>query len=209
MSLKLRRAEFRGGAVDDRRGGVEVSQRRFEIGEARGAPGLRQKVAFGDNQPVGERDLADAFSVRTQCRNPVHRVDQRRHAGEPEPRREVRVGEKRVQNGRGFGERRRLEHDAGKNRQRARLPPRQDVAQGLDEIAAQGATDATAVDQDGVARQPLIKQMIEPDLAPFVDDHQRLGEFRRAQKPVDQRGLPRAEKPGDDVKSDRVAAGHD
>ena len=142
-----------------------------------GALGLRQKVALGDDQPVGERDLAHAFSARAQGRHPVHRVDQRRHAGEREPRRQLRVGEKRVQDGRGLGEPGRLEHDAGKGRQRARFPAREDVAQGLDEIAAQGAADAAAVDQDRVARQPLVKQMVEPDLAPFVDDHQRVGEF--------------------------------
>ena len=83
---------------------------------------------------------------------------------------------------------------------------RHDVAQRLDEIAAQGAADAAAVDEDGVAGQRLVQQMVEPDLAPFVDDHQRVGERRRAQEAVDQRGLAGAEKTGDDMKADRVAA---
>ena len=43
------------------------------------------------------------------------------------------------------------------------------------------------------------KQMIEADLAPFVDDDERLGEFGRAQQPIDQRRLACAEKAGDDM----------
>src|SRR5208337_4343971 len=86
---------------------------------------------------------------------------------------------------------------------------RHDVAQRIDEIAAQGAADAAAVDEDGVPGQRLVKQMVEPDLAPFVDDHQRVGERRRAQGAFAQRGLAGAEKTGDDMKADRVAARHD
>ena len=41
--------------------------------------------------------------------------------------------------------------------------------------------------------------MIEADLAPFVDDDERVGEFGLAQQAVEQRRLAGAEKAGDDA----------
>ena len=119
------------------------------------------------------------------------------------------LGEERMQDGRGLGKSRRLENNPAEPREHARFPAQKDVAKRLDEIVAERTADAAAADQDGVAVQPLVKQMVEPDLAPFVDDHQRVGERRAAQEAVDQRGLARAEKAGDDVKADRVLAAHD
>ena len=86
---------------------------------------------------------------------------------------------------------------------------RQHVAQRIEQIAAERTAHATAPDEDRVARHPLVKQMVEPDLAPFVDEDQRAGEFRGAQKAIDQRRLACAEKAGDDMKGDRIAPGHD
>ena len=50
--------------------------------------------------------------------------------------------------------------------------------------------------------------MVEPDLSPFVDDDERVGEFARAQQPVDQRGLAGAEKAGHDMQRNRLGLAH-
>ncbi len=50
--------------------------------------------------------------------------------------------------------------------------------------------------------------MVEPDLAPFVDDDEGAGELPFAQDPVEQRRLARAEKAGDDADGDRRRRRH-
>ena len=59
-----------------------------------------------------------------------------------------------------------------------------------------------------LALDRLEQQVVEPDLAPFVDDHQRVGEFARAEQAIDQRRLAGAEKAGDDVQRDRGSDAH-
>ena len=59
-----------------------------------------------------------------------------------------------MQDGGRLGEARRFEDDPAEGRQGARVSARYDVAQRLDEIAAQGAADAAAVDEDGVPSGP-------------------------------------------------------
>ena len=114
-----------------------------------------------------------------------------------------------MQDGRGLGEPRRLENNSPESRERAGFPAQKHVAQRLDKVAAKGAADAAAAHHDGLSGEPFVKQMVEPDLAPLVDDRQRVGELRSPEEAVDQRGLARAEKPGDDMKGDRVPAVHD
>ena len=164
--------------VEDRRDRIESGERPREFGEARGPRRFGDEVGLGDDEPVGERDLPLGLGPGRKRRPAVDRVDQGDDATKLEPDGEPRIGEERVEDRRGLGEAGRLEHDPVERRQRALVAPIENVAERLDEIAAQRATDAAAADQDGVARQALVEQMIEPDLAPFVDDDERTGKFR-------------------------------
>ena len=107
-----------------------------------------------------------------------------------------------MENGRRLCKPGRLQHDPPERRQRP-VAPRQRVAQGVDQIAAERAADAAAVDEKDVAGEAFVEQVVEPDFAPFVDHHQRVGEVGRPEEPVDQRRLAGAEKAGHDVKRDR------
>ena len=71
----------------------------------------------------------------------------------------------------------------------------QQILQRGDEIAANGAADATRTHHDHVAVDFLDEQMIESDIAKFIDQHERVGEFGRGQQTIEQRRLAGAQKP--------------
>ncbi len=71
----------------------------------------------------------------------------------------------------------------------------QQILQRGDEIAANGAADAARTHHDHVAVDFLDEQMIEPDIAKFIDQHERVGEFGRGQQTIEQRRLAGAQKP--------------
>ena len=121
------------------------------------------------------------------------------HAGDLGSSGEHGVGEPGVQDRRGVGEAGRLQHDASEGRHRARVPSLQNIVQAVDQIASQRAAEASRSHQDHVVGYSLEQEMIEADLAPFVDDHERLSEFQRAEQTIDQRRLARAQKAGDDM----------
>ena len=74
---------------------------------------------------------------------------------------------------------------------------RSSCSSAVDEIAAQGAAQAAALQQHHAVVDRFDQQMIETDLAELVDDHGGLGERRVAQQPVEQRGLAGAEEAGE------------
>ena len=118
------------------------------------------------------------------------------------------IGEKGMENRRRLGEPGRLQHDPRKGRQQARVATLETIAQGVEEIAAQRAADAAAADQDGVAGEALVEQMVDADLAPFVDQNERAVELGGPKEPVDQGRLAGAEKAGHDMKGDGLGSGH-
>ena len=170
--------------------------------EAQRTFGGGNEVALGDHETVRDRDLARALAAPAQSLIAIDRVDHRRHAGEREALAKGRVAEQRVQDRRRLGDAGGFENDPVERRKRARFAPRQNVAERVDQVAAQGATDAAAADQDRVAAEPLIQKMIEADLADLVDDDERIGKFARSQQAIDERGFACAEKARDDVEGD-------
>ncbi len=201
-------AEFAGRRVEDRRDGIDARDRRAQPREARGAVRRFEKIALRQRDPVGQRDLAPRFAMRFERRLAVDGVDERRDARKDRPPRQDRIGHQRVQNRRGVGEAARLQDDPGKASERARVAAGQQVAQAVDEIAAQRAAQAARRHEDHVALDRLEQQMVEPDLSPFVDDDERVGEFARAQQAVDQRGLAGAEKARHDMQRNCLGLAH-
>ena len=88
--------------------------------------------------------------------------------------------------------------------ERAGVAPVEEIVQRIDEIAAQRAAQAAGIERDDFARDPLVQQMIEADLAPFVDDDEAVGQRRRAEHAVDQARLAGAKEAGDDMDRNRV-----
>ena len=90
----------------------------------------------------------------------------------------------------------------------SRVAPVEQIGEPVDQIAAQRAAQAAGIERNDFAFHRLEQQMVEADLAPFVDDHQRIGERRAAQQMVDQARLAGAEEAGDDVERDWLARAH-
>ena len=90
----------------------------------------------------------------------------------------------------------------------AGVAPVEQVVEPVDQVAAQRAAQAAGIERDDFALDRLEQQMVEADLAPFVDDHQRVGERRALEQAVDQARLAGAEEAGDDVERDGLARAH-
>ena len=75
-----------------------------------------------------------------------------------------------------------------------------------DEVAPDRAAEAAGREQDHAVLDRLDEQVVEADLAELVDDHDRVGERRIAQEPVEQRRLAGAEEAGEHGQRDRRAA---
>ena len=187
---------------------MSAPQRRAHGGEPDGARVGGDEIALGEADAVGERRLPLRFAVRGERRLAVDRVDERRHPGDAEARRQPRVGGEREQDRRRIGEAGRLQDDARERRDRPGVAPVEQVVEPVDQVAAQRAAQAAGIERNDFALDRLEQQMVEADLAPFVDDHQRIGERRALEQAVDQARLAGAEEAGDDVQRDRLARAH-
>src|SRR6202012_3032966 len=74
----------------------------------------------------------------------------------------------------------------------------QQVRQRVDEVAANAATDAAALQDQRVLDRGLAKQVVERDFAELIDDDGSVRHLRTGQQMIEQRGLAAAEKAGDD-----------
>ena len=158
------------------RAGIEPLQTRQKVRQPRRALG---QIGFRHHQPVGDRGLFHRLLMRVERRLAIHRVDQRHHAVEPIAQHQIRMIHDRVQTGRGIGKAGRLQHDAAEWRDAVIVAFAQQVFQRGDEIAANRAADAAGTHHDHVAVDVLDEQMIESDVAKFVDEHESVGELRR------------------------------
>ena len=86
---------------------------------------------------------------------------------------------------------------------RTALASAEQLADRIRQIAPDGAAHAAALQDHRLGVERLQQQMVEPDLAELVDQHRGARELRRAQQPVEERGLAAAEKPGDHVDRDQ------
>ena len=70
------------------------------------------------------------------------------------------------------------------------------ITQSALQVAADGAAKATSIEQHGIFIKFFDQQMIQPNLAEFIDQHCTARHIRVLQQPVQQRGLARAQKAG-------------
>ena len=125
--MRLGRPMRRAGRVAGRRardlgkegGGVDLPRRgnrrqRREAREPLAQPRGGREIGFAESEPVCERDLPARLAMPVERIEAVGRIDQRRDIGEPQSRRERRIGEQGVQDRPGIGEARGLHHNAAK-----------------------------------------------------------------------------------------------
>ncbi len=95
----------------------------------------------------------------------------------------------RVQDRRRVRQTRRLDDHTVEPVHPAVVEPAQKIFQRGDQIAANGAAQATGGKLHNAVASLIDKQVIQPDLAEFVDDDRRVRHRRILQDPVEQRRL--------------------
>jgi hypothetical protein len=147
-----------------------------------------RRSVFGEHDPIRDRDLFHRFHVFVERRRSVHRIDHGDHPIEPVAHDKIGMRHRGLQHGYRVGEARGLKHHAAKRRP-AVVEVAEQLLQRVDEIAAQGAAQAAALQQHHALPDRLDQQVIEPDLAKFVDDHRGLRERGIGDQTVEQGGF--------------------
>ena len=144
--------------------------------------------------------------MRFQGFQPMHRINQRHDAIQPEARGQRRMRRQRLQHRHRIGKAGGLDHHA---LQRIRAPVRQALIKPEKRVhqrPAHGAAQTSIGEFDDTVGRFFHQQVIDADCAEFIDDHGSIGKSRIAQQPVDQGRLAGPEKAGD--QRERYFCGH-
>ena len=178
--------------IEDRRRRIERAQAR-EDGRALFGAG---QIGFGQHDAVGHRRLLDRFGMRVERRLAIDAVDHGDDAVEPVALHQIRMRHGGVQQRRRIGQAGRFDQHAAEG-----AAPVVEIAQQrlqrVHQIAAHGAAQATRLQQHHVVADIFDQQVIERDVAEFVDDDGGIAQRRVLEQAVEQRGLAGAEKAGE------------
>ena len=166
---------------------------------------MLHQVRLRKHDPFRDRRLSQGFRVSVQRAVAVHRVDHGDDALERVTDRQVGMVEHRVQDWRRIGKAGRLDDNPAEGRDAPIVALAQQIFQGGDEITAHGAAKTTGRKQDHVVVDSLDEQVIETDLAEFVDDDDAIPQGRVLNEPVQESGFAGAEK----AREDRQRNGRD
>ena len=155
-----------------------------------------RQIGLGQHDAVGHRRLLDRFGMRVERRLAVDAIDHRHHAVEPVALHQIRMRHGGVQHRRRIGEAGGFQQHAAEG-----AAPIVEIAQQrlqrVDQIAAHGAAQAARLQQHHVVADIFHQQVIERDVAEFVDDDGGLAQRLVLEQAVEQRGLAGAEKAGE------------
>ena len=154
------------------------------------------EISFGQQQAVGHRRLLDRLGLPVERAGAVDGIDRRHDPVEHIARRDDRFGHQGVQDRRRVGEAGGLDRDAREERDLTLDPIDKEVGQGVDDVIAHGAAQAAAVEQHHILARTLDEQMVEANLAEFVDDDRRRRHAGLFQHVVEHGCLAAAEKAG-------------
>ena len=156
------------------------------------------KIRFADDDPVGHGHLLHRFALRIQRAGAVHGIDNRDHAVEPDLIDQLRVRHDRMQDRRRVGKAGGLDYDAPKRRAGVAAPVEK-AQQRIHQIAAYRTAQATVGQFDYALIGGLDEEVVDTDIAEFIDDDCRVGQLRVAEETIEQGRLAAAEKSGDDI----------
>ena len=121
---------------------------------------------------------------------------------------DYRIVHQGVDDGRRIGEARGFYQNAPKLGHLAAQTLDKKLAQGIDQVAAHRAADAARIENDDVLADRFDQQVVEADVAEFVDQDRCFLHVRMAEEVVEQCRFAAAQKPGDDGDRDRGVFGH-
>ena len=187
-----RRIERAVHRLQDFGAGIELAQLRRQRSAAP-APAISVLVITSRSARIAcLRASADHPSVSRAG----HRVHHRHHRLDMEHVAQRAVGGEGLQDGRGIGEARGLDHDAPEIRQFAALALDHHAAQRALQIAARDAAQAAIAEQHRLVGALAQQRVVDAGGAEFVDHHRGALPLRRRQERAQQRGLAGAEEAG-------------
>ncbi len=169
------RIEFAVHRLENLRARIERPQLRGErLGGA-----FAGDIGLGDDQPVGEDRLPARLRRPGKRVAAGFRIDHRHHRLDMEHLAECAVGGEGLQDRRGIGEPRGLDHDALEGGDFAALALDDHAAQRLLQIAARDAAHAAIAEQHGFVGARAHQRVVDAGRAEFVDHHRGALPFRR------------------------------
>ena len=166
--------------------GIQVAQAALQNLQAARRPFVRafvrDKIGFGDQDPVSDGGLLYRFNLAVQRGRAVYRIHRGDHAVQAKTAGQQRIGHQGLKDRGGVGQAGGLYHHALEGRYVAAHPLFEEPAQGIDKIAAHRAAKTAAVHQHRVLVDLLDQQVVEPDLAKLVDDYRRFIHLRMTQE---------------------------
>ncbi len=200
---EARRVDLALPADDDRGRRVQAAQSLGQRHRLR----RRDQVGLGQQQAIGDGGLFHGLDLPVEGGVAGRGIDGRDHAIQTVGRVEGEVGHQRVQDRRRIGEPRRLDQHPVERRDGSAQLAGGQAAQRVDQVAANGAAQASALQQDHVLGGTLDQFVIEADLAELVDHDDGARELGPGQELVEDRRLAAAEKPGQQGHRHERAAG--
>ena len=159
---------------------------------------LFQQIALGDEDMIGQRDLAHRLDVIVERPRAVYGIDRRDDGADAIQPGQRRVRQESLDQRRRIGEPGRFDDDVIETRNLVRLARVIKIVERGDEIAEHGAAQAAVFQHhDGVVAARG-EHVIETDFAEFVDHDGGVRHRRIAHRAVEQRRLAAAEKAGED-----------
>ena len=180
------------GDRDQRGAWIERLQSGFE----RPPPHRLGEIGLGQQQAIGHRRLLDRLGLPVERGGTADQVHGRYHTIEYVAGGNDRLGHQCVQDRCRIGKASGLNHDAGEPRDFVLSPVHEEARQGVDDVVTHRAAQAAAVEQHDVLARPLDQEMVQTDLAKFVDDDRRCRHAGLLQDVVEHGRLAAAEKTG-------------
>ena len=188
--------------IEPRLGGAPQGRRRVEPAQPLHQRLCRRaigKIGLGEHQAVGHGHLLGAFGLTRQLRRPVHRIDRGDDVAQPEMVFQDRIGLHRGEDGKRIGKTGTLDHQPAEVRDLAAGALGLQVLDRIAQLAADGAAQASGLQQHHGIVDALQQVMVQSHLAELVDQHRRIGQRRMGEQALQQGRLARAQKAGDEI----------
>ena len=175
--------------------GIHLADARLDLGKLL----CGHEVGLVEQDDVGEADLLAHLALVVEVQHDVPGIDDGDDAVELECLLHFLVGKEGLRDGAGIG------HAGGLDQDHVELVAAlAELGQDADEIAAHAAADAAVVQLEDFLVGLDDELVVDADLAEFILDHRDALAVVLGEDAVEQRGLARAEKAGDDGDRDEI-----
>ena len=133
----------------------------------------RAEIGLAEQDNIGLGDLRRRLFILRYLHGPLEAIDHGNDAVQPASAYDCFIALQALHDGTGIGQPGGLDQDTGKTRYLSILDLGEQIANGVDQVVANRAADTTVFKQQDVLDRRFHQNVIQPDLAEFVDDHRR------------------------------------